>query len=149
MKGTSEAAFSAALREAATELHMLFWKPPDDARNWKPADFFAWRETAESPDLRASFARPYFFEVKQTTNLGFATIALRPTQRVWLEDGSKIGISCWIAVWWKNVGIWQFWNVNRRGLPDRPFAVKSALPDATPANLASVIKGIMRGEVVG
>lgn len=50
MKGQSEATVRAALTRLAEDMPMVVYKPPDDARNWKPADFLVWW----GPDARES-----------------------------------------------------------------------------------------------
>jgi hypothetical protein len=145
MKGSSEDRFREALN--GIDVRKVVYKPPDDARTWKPCDFMVW-----SPQST-------WFEVKDVDTVNtFAFSQLRLAQVRGIGDADRIGIPYWLAVYWRRHRSWTISNATtllwwRRNQTKPPASVsREALMsrfgvDATPANLGSTLKSILLGEV--
>jgi hypothetical protein len=136
MKGPSEGKVREALEALAVDMPLLFYKPPDDARNWKPADFLVWwgvsaanmtwvlkgGESFEIPkpgrievmpagasiEVLRTGAGSAFIEVKDNPNLrGYNTVDLRPVQRAWMRHAARIGVAYWLVMWWHKRHLWS------------------------------------------
>jgi hypothetical protein len=93
----TQAEFGTALR--AVELTTVVYKPPDDARNWKPCDFMVW--VAGAPPTSA------WFEVKDVDAVNSFPIAgLRPSQMQGIADATRVGFPYWLAIWWRRQREW-------------------------------------------
>ena len=144
MKGTSERRF----RELLTDVDLpglIIYKPPDDARNWKPCDFMVWTPA------------PFWFECKDTDAVNIFNLGrkLRPSQLTGIQEAVRLGIPYWIAVFWRKHHHWTISDVGllrMRGedwlAPVRRELLMSRYGvDSTPANLPSTLKTILLGEV--
>lgn len=100
-KGSSEGLFREALNKIDFDPTFIY-KPPDDARNWKPADYFLW--------FPVSFGAPAgssWFEVKETPNLKTFSLAdVRPSQWRGIETATRLGMPYFLAIRWKRDGMW-------------------------------------------
>lgn len=97
-KGTSEAVVRQAIRD--TGLSVGWYKPPDDARNPKPADYLLWVN-----NTGLNFGA--FVEVKDCPQLrGFPLADLRPSQRLWIAQAKKLKIPYFLVVHWKRTRDW-------------------------------------------
>jgi hypothetical protein len=94
-KGSSEATVAKALSEIDDPI-VAVWKPPDDARNWKPADYLVWYSTYAA-----------MIEVKDCAALrGFPLSDLRPTQRAWAWRCKEVGIPYLLVIHWQRTQDW-------------------------------------------
>ena len=102
MKGPSEATIRDALAKLRQEMRLVIYKPPDDARNWKPADFLLWyRPALATTDLAYSHPVGAFLEVKQTDQVDHFPLAdLRINQRAAIRDAGRVGAPFVLAIWW-------------------------------------------------
>ena len=106
VKGPSEAIF----REALTAIDItpkFIYKPPDDARNWKPCDYMLWipQWLGGAPPQVATSA---WFEVKESPNLGsFLLSEIRPSQWRGIVTAKQLGFPYFLAVRWKRNGMWS------------------------------------------
>lgn len=93
-KGPSEAAVRDALR--AMNVDSYVYKPPDDARNWKPCDFMVWwHEDGEPPGSA-------WIEVKETKAVKLFNLPreLRVSQTNGILDAVQLGIPYLLVVHW-------------------------------------------------
>jgi hypothetical protein len=96
MKTDAEARVRAALTELGS--NVVTWKPPDDARNWKPADFLVWHALG----LVSMPARSAMIEVKVVDQLtSFPLTELRKNQRAAIRQAARIRLPYWLVVWWR------------------------------------------------
>ncbi len=120
MKGTTEARARDALKQAG----LFVYKPPDDARNWKPCDFFTWQrltgvkvaEEREVISLLAPAGKEYalgggvglslsrWIEVKQVSvsALTLSATDIRPSQRAGIGTDAHLHIPYWLLIWWQH-----------------------------------------------
>ena len=146
-KGSSEATFGAALRDVDLALHI--YKPPDDARNWKPCDFMVWFRNAGLVDSA-------WFEVKSVDALDrFNINELRPSQKLGIREAGAIGIPYYLAVYWTKHQSWTIsvaYKVVEHAVAEGNTSVKRALLmsrfgiQSAPANLSSTLKDVLYGE---
>lgn len=101
-KGSSEGLFREALNKIDFDPTFIY-KPPDDARNWKPADYFLW--------FPVSFGAPAgssWFEVKETPNLKtFSFADVRPSQWRGISTAKELKLPYFFAIRWKRDGMWS------------------------------------------
>lgn len=152
-KGTSEATVRAALEEIHDNdsNQILVYKPPDDARNWKPADFIAWHHLEGSPPGSA------FIEVKQTDVLyGWQPSdprrGLRPSQTVHAHAALAIGIPYLVVIHWKRRSCWTVSGVRPfLAEPDRKFTFEELSSShgirVWPKHLGSTLRLALAGEL--
>lgn len=152
MKGSSEGAVRAALNEMS--LTVLVYKPPDDARNWKPADFMVW--WLDDDWVRKGTA---LIEVKQSPNKGtFPVRELRPAQREGMVQARGVLVPYWLAIYWPaRGGRWTISHGNTildylRGVPaakslEYDWLASSAGIDCAARDLAPILRGVLLGEV--
>src|SRR5512137_642133 len=89
-KGSSEATVAKALADIDDPI-VAVWKPPDDARNWKPADYLVWFD-----------GRAAMIEVKDCPAMrGFPFDQLRPTQRAWAYRCRQTGTPYLLVIHWQ------------------------------------------------
>lgn len=102
MKSDTEDRVRAALDQINQLTRTLFiYKPPDDSRNWKPADYIVgWNKGIA------------FVEVK-LCRTAILTIDLRPSQRKAIHDASLIGAPYLLAVWWSQPATWWIFDARR------------------------------------
>lgn len=141
-KGTSEGKVRLALNQLDLDLEL--YKPPDDARNWKPADFLVWwRPAAPVVD------RPHstWIEVKECKLVGsFPLDDLRKSQRDGIRKARRLGIPYLLVVWWPSRRIWTISDAYQLdGSPLKgsvPFSVLAGKIgiDATQDNLPSTLR---------
>jgi hypothetical protein len=159
VKRPSEAAFGEALRDV--DIASIVYKPPDDARTWKPCDYMVWIEDY------SKLALPFWFEVKDVTRVdAFPFSELRPAQMLGIRDAQRVGLPYWLAVYWRKHRSWTISLAERvlawREDPDyddRVYGgvVPTSIPrellmsrfgvDATGSTLSSVLKTILLGEI--
>jgi len=97
MKGLSESIFRAALADMDIEPKFIY-KPPDDARNWKPCDYMLWYTAARSA----------WFEVKEVVAIGsFALSEVRASQWRGIGTAKQLGFPYYLAIRWKRGGLWS------------------------------------------
>ena len=152
-KGPSEARFREALRDIDLELD--FYKPPDDARNWKPSDYIVW---SRYDSLTTSF----FFEVKQTPALErFPFADIRPSQRDGIRRARRLHIPYLLVVWWPRHKLWTISDAvalfdwyDQLPAGAKPLSVSRGDllstfgADATSATLPAMLKQVLLGELV-
>lgn len=164
MKGASEGKVREALDKINADdmLPLTWWKPPDDARNWKPADYLVWFADFR-PDwqmAQALVTGSAMIEVKdndQSAGLPFSE--LRLTQRAWIRQAGRIGLPYLLVVWWRK---WQDWTVSdatkvlafiedEQTPPIKSVHRTQLLSvmgvNCTSANLASTLAAALRGEL--
>lgn len=101
-KGPSEGIFREALK-ALDYSPTFIYKPPDDARNWKPADYFLWFPVGFDAPAASSW-----FEVKETPNKATFPLAdIRPSQVRGIMMAKSLGIPYILAIRWKPDGMWS------------------------------------------
>ncbi len=112
MKGTSEARARVALKAAG----LFVYKPPDDARNWKPCDFLTWQAggTVEvatdcgdhmvKSQVPIGLSLSRWIEVKQIpmSALTLGVTDIRPSQRAGITSATLLGIPYWLLIWWQH-----------------------------------------------
>lgn len=110
MKGTTEDKVRDALK--AIDLSGLtYFKPPDDARNWKPCDFFVWWAKGQVwnhtdppiPVVGAAWIEVKDVQAARTFNLDKE---LRPSQRGGIAAATAAGVPYWIVAWWRSRKRW-------------------------------------------
>lgn len=132
MKGRSEG----KVREALSTIEdALVYKPPDDARNRKPADFIVLWE-----------GRAALVEVKECRNLGTWPLAeLRPSQRLAIRQAQRAGVPYYLVVWWPKRGAWSISDATKvlamgeRSIAFATLAGKLGI-DADSASLPSILR---------
>ena len=108
-KGTSEARARVALKAAG----LFVYKPPDDARNWKPCDFLTWAPPVRTPVVDSDTgyglrwegdAISRWVEVKQVGSSALTMPAsdLRPSQLSGVAEAMRLGIQYWLLIYWKH-----------------------------------------------
>ncbi len=110
MKGDSEARVRSALNEIARDdtFPLTFLKLPDDARNWKPADFAVWWW------IGMGCVGSAFVEVKQTDAvLRFSLAEIRQSQWLGLRHAVRVGMHYWLVVWWTKRKRWTISPLER------------------------------------
>ena len=112
MKGPSERIFREALGKVDID-PLEIYKPPDDARNWKPADFLLWMPggllavNVAAGDVPVS-ATSAWIEVKATNNKAVWPFAdLQPTQVLAIRKAKRLGIPYFIAIRWNGDRHWS------------------------------------------
>lgn len=100
MKGSSEGAFREALN--AVDLRpFVVYKPPDDARNWKPADYMVWWPSMSGTTTFIGGARSAWFEVKDPrTKGGLPVKDITPTQWAAIAQADQLGLPYFFAIRW-------------------------------------------------
>lgn len=99
-KTLAEPTFGRALREM--DLLSVVYKPPDDARTWKPCDFMVWFSAPGTDDTSA------WFEVKDVDLVSvFPLHELRASQLAGIRDAARVGIPYYLAVWWRKAQMWS------------------------------------------
>jgi hypothetical protein len=154
MKRLSEGQFGAALRSC--DVASIVYKPPDDARTWKPCDYMVWINWDN--DLRAG-SRSIWFEVKDVDAVAaFPFSELRPAQMKGIHDAARIGIPYWLAVYWRRERDWSISDAAKvLAWRDQQESVATSVPrellvsrfgiDATPATLTSVLKSVLLDDI--
>ena len=137
---------------------MLVYKPPDDARNWKPADFLCWwGGELVIPGETVSFesqVRSAMLEVKQNPLkalwhvVGTGGESLRPNQLAAAKGAWAVGLPYVIAVYWKQLRRWSIhrWNP---GFPDTMSwheAVSRYGVEAEGTALPLILRGVLEGD---
>jgi len=151
VKGNSEARIRAALNDL--NLEVLVYKPPDDARNWKPADFLVWWR---DPDyFRQGSA---MIEVKESPGkLTFPVRDLRPSQRLGMAQAGKVSVPYWLVIWWPQLTKWTISEGARvlvylETVPsatslDYMWLSSTAGTDCATRDLAPILRSVLLGEV--
>jgi hypothetical protein len=109
MKGPSERIFREALGKVDID-PLEIYKPPDDARNWKPADFLVWWHIGSGMDSGVVYddSRSAWIEVKATNNKAVWPFAdLQPTQVLAIRKAKRLGIPYFIAIRWNGDRQWS------------------------------------------
>jgi len=159
MKGVSEGNFRAALSKV--DLSLVIYKPPDDARLWKPCDYMVWQ-----PD-GAGGNEGWWFEVKDLDDKHVNTFPLselRPSQLQGIRDAARVGIPYWIAIWWRRHRSWTvsdahkitgWWRdeiavntdpIRKPKSIDRTLLMSRFGLESTQAQLSSNLKMVLLGE---
>jgi hypothetical protein len=105
MKRASEGKLGEALRGMDLE-PLIVYKPPDDARNWKPCDFMVWWGTGAVVEgaIRRGSA---WVEAKDTPNaMVFPFAELRPSQIKGIRDAGAVGFPYLLCIWWRPAQRW-------------------------------------------
>lgn len=162
MKGTSESRVREALTRLAEDMPLIVYKPPDDARLWKPADFLVW-----FPDFRpdwqmdkALVTGSAMIEVKDNPQVnGYPFSDLRPNQRAAIREAARIGLPYWLVIWWRHLKRWTVSDAAKvvAFIDDpRTAPIKSVHwmqlagnmgVDATSDTLAGTLGAALRGEL--
>lgn len=151
MKGDSESRVRAALNEIALGGNTLVYKPPDDARNWKPADFMVWWRDGERHGTA-------MLEVKETPNKAtFPLRELRPSQLAGMRQAARVRLPYWLVIWWPRAMMWTISDAAKvLAVVDRvdpenslPYAWLCSVAgmDCTSRNLAPILRSVLLGEV--
>lgn len=155
MKGTSEAKVRAALNDMGMDV--LVYKPPDDARNWKPADFMVWWDNNELPEA-PPIPRSAMIEVKESPGkFTFPIRDLRPSQLLGMRMAAAVGLPYLLVIWWPRLSRWTIsnaWQV-ANWIGDHPHATSLdygwlnsvAGMDCTTRDLAPILRSALLGEV--
>jgi hypothetical protein len=155
VKGASEARVREALTRLAGDMQLTWWKPPDDARNWKPADYLLWYTLDD--DLR-SFAcgKSAMLEVKDNPALkGYSVADLRPIQRAWMHHAERVRVPYWLVIWWRRRQVWTVTAAAKvlakidEGETNLPFTWLASVGgvDSANENLAGTLGAALRGEI--
>lgn len=144
-KGTSETHVRAALNNM--DLDAIVYKPPDDARNWKPADFLVWwRDGAAMIEVKQASGR-YTFPLRN----------MRPSQTLGIRRAAEIGLPYFLVIWWPLLKSWTISNAHQvldwtisnpeRSSLDYGWLNSVAGMDCTTHDLASILRSALLGEV--
>lgn len=160
-KRDSEPAFGAALRHVS--LAVVVYKPPDDARNWKPCDYMVWVEASDHVVDEHAFPKPVWFECKDVDAIDVFNWRreMRQSQLQGIREAKRIGIPYWLAIYWRKHRHWTISDAvalydHTRLRPDHLIAARtfrrttlmSSLGiDSTPGQLESTLKGVLLGEL--
>lgn len=161
-KRLSEGFLGAALRQV--DLPIVVWKPPDDARNWKPCDYMVWVAGSDHYYDASTPATPLWFEAKDVTAVDiFNWRDVRPSQLTGIREARRVGIRYYLAIYWRRHQHWTVsdavrllaWADELERENGDPVPVRfrrqdltSTLGiDSTPGQLASVLKSILLGDV--
>lgn len=156
-KGRSEPFVREALRKVAEDVDgLVVYKPPDDARNWKPADFLVWWPDDTMilvGDERIRMVRCAWIEVKQTDAVATWPLNdLRPSQTRAAADAHDAGIPYLILIYWKRSRDWTVVDGVRliydsppehRHSVGRPLLMSRYGVQSSPGNLASTLKSAL------
>lgn len=145
MKRSSEGFFGAALR--SVDLALVVYKPPDDARLWKPCDYFSWVDYGGSP-------RPDWWEVKDVDAVDvFNAKEIRPSQMQGIDEAARIGIPYHLAVYWRRHRSWTISDAVRvlahlrsEGRVSRTLLMSRFGIQSSPSQLGSTLKSVILGE---
>lgn len=139
---------------------LLVYKPPDDARNWRPADFLIWWDgnvLKGAPKI----PRAGMLEVKQNDRkliwhwTGGGAESLRPSQLAAVAKCNALGMPYFVAVYWKSRRYWTLHRIDQWlgiGIPyvDTPLRWEDAITrygvGAAPVNLADTLAGLIHGD---
>lgn len=160
MKRPSEGEFGKALR-AVDGLVLEVYKPPDDARLWKPCDYMVWFvDPVATPDGGAAAA---WFEVKDMTAAAtFPRSELRPAQLQGIRAAERVGMPYWLAIYWRKHQLWTISDAIRvvrwfESGDDLPGPRVTSIPlttlesrfgiSSSKQQLSSTLKGVLLGEV--
>ena len=144
-KGASEGKVRIAL--ASLDLEPIVYKPPDDARNWKPCDFMVWWQIAGGGLTSLHSA---WVEVKECPNVGSFPLAdLRASQRDGIRRAKRLGLPYLLVIWWKARKVWTIsdaWALD--GAPTRGSVMYSILAgrigiDAGQDHLAETLRAVL------
>jgi hypothetical protein len=114
VKRNSETKVGEALR-SISDPSLLVYKPPDDARNWKPCDFMVWWQGRVSfittgVDVLAGA----WIEVKDIDSVETFPLAdLRPSQRQGIAAAAEVGMPYYLVVWWRRRETWTISRADR------------------------------------
>ena len=146
MKGSSEGRVRAALN--GMDMDVLVYKPPDDARNWKPADFLVWWPEGQSAMV----------EVKESSGkFTFPIRDIRPSQLLGIRMAAAVLVPYFLVIWWPKLSSWTIsnaWQV-ANWIGDHPDATSLdygwlnsvAGMDCTTRDLAPILRSALLGEV--
>lgn len=153
MKGKSESKVREALNQVELS-GLVVYKPPDDARNWKPCDYIVWWQAGEgSGEHPSDMLHPHsaWLEVKECKAVGTfnAGREIRPSQRKAIAEAAAIGLPYLLIIWWPKRGAWTITPL--RAVPHSvsiPFkALASEGVDALPGHLAGTLRAALAGEI--
>lgn len=154
MKGPSEGRFRELLSDVDLP-GLIIYKPPDDARNWKPCDFMLWWPGTNDmgvPGFRPTPASAWV-EVKDVNVVNiFPLDELRPSQRAGIRQADEIGLPYVLAIWWRRRNGWTFSNAAAvLGTGARTVAYTDLVStygiDAPAAKASSILRSVLEGEV--
>jgi len=141
MKGQSEAKVRDALK--TMDLRTLVYKLPDDARNWKPADFAVWWDGGTA-----------LIEVKDTDAVTLWPLRdLRESQRLGILEAEKIGLPYWLVIWWRRARRWTISDgeivLTSPGDGSRSYSWLSSVAgiDCDAGKLPETLRSVLLGEV--
>lgn len=157
-KRSSEGELGAALRSIEDLDGLIVYKPPDDARNWKPADFMVWWLAPKTP--YAGMVRAAWLECKDVTSVNtFAKAELRPSQIKGIRDAAAAGLPYFLCVYWRLARRWTISDAIRvyRWFAEPANVLATSIPrellmsrfgiDAAPRDLAQTLKIALTGEL--
>lgn len=145
-KGTSEGRFRDALKRC--DLAAWAYKPPDDARNWKPSDYLVM--------LTAGLVR--LVEVKDLPDAVevFPWRDIRPSQLEGMRRAREMKVPYYLVVWWRRHKQWTVSDSARvldwkEANPDaaltRTLLMSRFGVDATDPTLPGVLKAALLGDL--
>lgn len=154
-KGTSEASVRGALNTMGMDV--LVYKPPDDARNWKPADFLVWWNNNELPGA-PPILRSAMIEVKQSPGrFTFPLRDLRPSQLLGVRQAAGIGLPYFLVIWWPRLKMWTVsnavqclnWTISNPDATSLDYGWLNSVAgmDCTTRDLAPILRSALLGEV--
>ncbi len=139
MKGPSEG----MLREALSDVDLsglVVYKPPDDARNWKPADYMVWWLGGSA-----------WLEVKATDAADTWPLSeLRKSQRLGIEQARRADLPYVVCVYWQRHHDWTLSLADELVDAGQPRFTRTELMsrygvEARPTHLASTLRGLLTG----
>lgn len=144
-KTLAETNLGKALRDI--DVASIVYKPPDDARNWKPCDYMVWI-------AHGSGALSTWFEVKDVDLVNvFPRSEIRPSQVRGIRDATRVGIPYYLCVWFRKASMWAIADAAKvmgwfDENPDATSIKRELLQsrfgvDATNHQLTSVLKSIV------
>lgn len=158
MKGPSEGKVREALERLAEDMPLTWYKPPDDARNWKPADYLVWVGPLTIEGFTDGSSA--MIEVKDNPNLATYPFSdLRPAQRGWIRVLGRVGVPYWLVIWWRRRQRWTISDAAKviAFIDDEQTAPIKSIHwmqlagnmgvDCEPKNLAGTLGAALRGEI--
>jgi len=158
VKGNSEALVREALTKLGDDMPLVWWKPPDDARNWKPADYLLWFKVPDRETTCGGYSA--FIEVKATTQVHVFPIKdFRPVQVAYMRRAAELGLPYLVVIQWRRSNDWTISDGRKIA---RMLDAKQEEPltsiskqtlrslfgvDCSTAHLAGTIGAALRGEL--
>jgi hypothetical protein len=141
MKTDVEDRVRTALDDVSLRTRTLFiYKPPDDSRNWKPADYIVGWDRGIG-----------FVEAKLCRTRAAWRVDLRPSQRRALRTAEQIDAPYLVAIWWAPRTSWAVIDWRKVSMARVSIAWEDAIVmgmNATERTLPMVLARGLDGELV-